>query len=96
MGPKIRVLLPTVQVLIAAALITVNANRKGQVVALATEGDEHVRKVMDHVLTVPPSSDLLSPILDMCAAAVARVPHRRPPWLRCGSATESGQELTVE
>jgi len=39
--------------------------REGVVVALATQGDEHVRKVADHVIEVPPSSDLLSPILEI-------------------------------
>jgi glucosamine--fructose-6-phosphate aminotransferase (isomerizing) len=39
--------------------------REGVVVALATQGDEHVRKIADHVIEVPPSSDLLSPILEI-------------------------------
>jgi glucosamine--fructose-6-phosphate aminotransferase (isomerizing) len=39
--------------------------REGVVVAVATQGDEHVRKVANYVLEVPPSSDLLSPILEI-------------------------------
>jgi len=39
--------------------------REGRVVAVATEGDEHVRKVADYVIEVPPSTDLLSPILEI-------------------------------
>jgi glucosamine--fructose-6-phosphate aminotransferase (isomerizing) len=39
--------------------------REGLVVAVATQGDEHVRKIADHVIEVPPSSDLLSPILEI-------------------------------
>ena len=39
--------------------------REGVVIAVATQGDEHVQKVADHVLWVPPSSDLLSPILEI-------------------------------
>jgi glucosamine--fructose-6-phosphate aminotransferase (isomerizing) len=39
--------------------------REGRVVAVATQGDEHVRKVADYVIEVPPSSDLLSPILEI-------------------------------
>jgi glucosamine--fructose-6-phosphate aminotransferase (isomerizing) len=39
--------------------------REGVVVAVATQGDEHVRKVADHVIEVPPSTDLLSPILEI-------------------------------
>jgi glucosamine--fructose-6-phosphate aminotransferase (isomerizing) len=39
--------------------------REGIVVALATEGDEHVRKVADHVIEIPQTSDLLGPILEI-------------------------------
>jgi glutamine---fructose-6-phosphate transaminase (isomerizing) len=39
--------------------------REGVVVAVATQGDSHVHKVADHVIEVPPSSDLLSPILEI-------------------------------
>ena len=39
--------------------------REGIVVALATQGDEKVRKTADHVIEIPPSLDLLSPILEV-------------------------------
>jgi glutamine---fructose-6-phosphate transaminase (isomerizing) len=37
--------------------------RKGPIIALATEGDKSVRKVADDVIYVPPTLDLLNPIL---------------------------------
>jgi glucosamine--fructose-6-phosphate aminotransferase (isomerizing) len=39
--------------------------REGIVVALVTEGDEEVRKSADHVIEIPPSCDLLAPILEI-------------------------------
>src|SRR5277367_2503777 len=39
--------------------------REGIVVVVATQGDEHVRKVADHVIEIPPTSDLLGPILEI-------------------------------
>jgi glucosamine--fructose-6-phosphate aminotransferase (isomerizing) len=39
--------------------------REGLVVAVATQGDDDVRKMADHVIEVPPSSELLSPILEI-------------------------------
>jgi len=39
--------------------------REGIVVALATQGDEAVRKMADHVIDIPPSAELLSPILEI-------------------------------
>jgi glucosamine--fructose-6-phosphate aminotransferase (isomerizing) len=39
--------------------------RQGLVVALATEGDEEAAKVADHVIEIPASDDLLSPILEI-------------------------------
>jgi len=39
--------------------------REGIVVALASEGDEHVRKMADHVIEIPASSDLVAPILEI-------------------------------
>jgi glutamine---fructose-6-phosphate transaminase (isomerizing) len=39
--------------------------REGIVVVVATQGDEHVRKIANHVIEVPPTSDLLSPILEI-------------------------------
>jgi glucosamine--fructose-6-phosphate aminotransferase (isomerizing) len=39
--------------------------REGIVVAVACEGDEEVRQMADHVLPVPPSDELLLPILEI-------------------------------
>ncbi len=39
--------------------------REGIVVALATEGDEEIRKTADHVVFIPPSHELLAPILEI-------------------------------
>jgi len=39
--------------------------REGVVVALVTEGDQEVRKFADHVIEIPPASDLLAPILEI-------------------------------
>jgi glutamine---fructose-6-phosphate transaminase (isomerizing) len=39
--------------------------REGTVVALATEGDQEVRKSADYVLEIPPAHELLSPILEI-------------------------------
>ncbi len=39
--------------------------REGIVVALVTQGDEEVRKVADHIVEIPPSSELISPILEI-------------------------------
>jgi glucosamine--fructose-6-phosphate aminotransferase (isomerizing) len=39
--------------------------REGIVVAVVTQGDEEVRKVANHVIEIPPSSDLLGPILEI-------------------------------
>ena len=39
--------------------------REGLVVALATEGDEEAAKVADHVIWIPPSDELLAPILEI-------------------------------
>ncbi len=37
--------------------------RKGRVIAIATEGDEDIQKVSDHVIYVPRTIDMLTPIL---------------------------------
>ena len=39
--------------------------RSGQVIALATEGDEEIKEAADHVLYVPPAPEELSPILEI-------------------------------
>jgi len=39
--------------------------REGLVVAVATEGDDEVRKTADHVIEIPASHELLTPILEI-------------------------------
>jgi glutamine---fructose-6-phosphate transaminase (isomerizing) len=39
--------------------------REGIVVAVVTEGDQHVRKAADHIIEVPATDDLLLPILEI-------------------------------
>jgi len=39
--------------------------RSGQVIAVATEGDEEIREAADHVLWIPPAPELLLPILEI-------------------------------
>jgi len=39
--------------------------RSGQVIALATEGDEEIKEAADHVIYVPPAPEELAPILEI-------------------------------
>jgi glucosamine--fructose-6-phosphate aminotransferase (isomerizing) len=39
--------------------------REGHVVAVATEGDTQVRKIADEVIEIPPTPDILAPILEI-------------------------------
>ena len=39
--------------------------RSGKVIAVAIEGDDHIRQLVDHVLYVPSASELLLPVLDV-------------------------------
>ena len=39
--------------------------RSGKVIAVAIEGDERIKQLVDHVLYVPPASELLLPVLDV-------------------------------
>jgi glucosamine--fructose-6-phosphate aminotransferase (isomerizing) len=39
--------------------------REGIVVAVVTQGDDEARKTADHVIEIPPTSELLSPILEI-------------------------------
>ena len=39
--------------------------REGTVVAISTEGDEDARKTADHVIEIPATNELLSPILEI-------------------------------
>jgi glucosamine--fructose-6-phosphate aminotransferase (isomerizing) len=38
-------------------------SRKGQVIAIATEGDDKIKEIADEVIEIPPSLDYLNPIL---------------------------------
>lgn len=37
--------------------------RKGKIIAIVTAGDQHVRKIADHVIEIPKSDDILAPLL---------------------------------
>ena len=39
--------------------------RDGIVIAVVTQGDDKIRKIADHVIEIPPSSELLTPILSI-------------------------------
>jgi glucosamine--fructose-6-phosphate aminotransferase (isomerizing) len=39
--------------------------REGIVIAVVTEGDQMVRKTVDHIIEIPHSHDLLTPILEV-------------------------------
>ena len=39
--------------------------RSGRVIAVATEGDDEIREMADHVVHVPPAPELLAPILEV-------------------------------
>jgi glutamine---fructose-6-phosphate transaminase (isomerizing) len=39
--------------------------RSGQVIALATEGDEEIKEAADHVIYIPPAPEELAPILEV-------------------------------
>ena len=39
--------------------------RNGKVIAIATEGDEAISSIADHVVRVPPAPDLLSPLVSV-------------------------------
>jgi glutamine---fructose-6-phosphate transaminase (isomerizing) len=39
--------------------------RKGKIIAVVTEGDDEIRRLSDHVLTIPESLDLLTPLLSV-------------------------------
>jgi glucosamine--fructose-6-phosphate aminotransferase (isomerizing) len=39
--------------------------REGTVVAIVTQGDELARKTADHIIEIPPTSELLAPILEI-------------------------------
>jgi glutamine---fructose-6-phosphate transaminase (isomerizing) len=39
--------------------------RSGRVIAIAVEGDEHVRQLVEHVIYVPPAPELLLPLIEV-------------------------------
>jgi len=39
--------------------------RQGQVIAIATDGDEEIREAVDHVIYIPPAPELLLPLLEI-------------------------------
>ena len=39
--------------------------RSGKVIAIATEGDEQIAQIVDHVLYLPPAPELLLPVLEV-------------------------------
>jgi glucosamine--fructose-6-phosphate aminotransferase (isomerizing) len=58
--------------------------RGGTVIAIATEGDELVQSMADHVLWVPETPWMLSPAITVIADAAdiaGWIPHRRHPRL---------------
>ena len=65
--------------------------REGRVVSVLTEGDKMSADASDHVIEIPASSDLLSPILAVIPLQLFGLPHRRPPGLRRGSTAQSRQ-----
>ena len=40
-------------------------SRRGPVIAIATQGDERVREMVDELIEIPPSLDYLNPILSV-------------------------------
>ena len=38
-------------------------SRNGKIIAVATEGDDHIARVADDVIYIPPSSTLITPML---------------------------------
>ena len=66
--------------------------RGGPVIAVMCEGDTRVTELADDVITVPAVGDFLQPVYHGPAAATFGVSHRRPPRLRCGQASQSGEE----
>ncbi len=66
--------------------------RGGTVIAVATEGDDLVASLADHVLWVPPCPWYALPCHHRHPIAVAGLPHRRHPWPGRGSAPQPRQE----
>ena len=54
---------PTPRARLTCSFACIGSARGGIVIALATEGDEDIRRKTDHVLYVPACEPLLSPVL---------------------------------
>ena len=65
--------------------------RSGEVIAVATEGDEEIQEAADHVLYRSGGSGRAFANSRNRSAAIAGLSHRGPPRLRRGSAEESGE-----
>ena len=65
--------------------------RSGRVIAIATEGDTHIGQLVESVLFIPARARTAAAHHGSRAAAVARLPHRRAPRMRRGSASQSRQ-----
>ena len=39
--------------------------RSGRVIAIATEGDDHIGQLVEHVICIPPAFELLSPLIEI-------------------------------
>ena len=58
--------------------------RGGKVIAVATEGDTHIRRYSDHVVYVPDALEPLAAAAERGAAAIAGVSRRRRPRVQRG------------
>ena len=66
--------------------------RDGIVISIVTAGDHLAKEASDHIIELPSAPDLLSPMLEICAAPAAGVSHRGTAWLRRGTnRKESGE-----
>ena len=65
--------------------------RSGQVIALATEGDDEIKEAADHVIYIPPAPGGTGSDPRSGPPATARLPHSRPPRLRRRPAEKFGQ-----
>ena len=66
--------------------------RGAEVIAVATEGDAEIGALADHVLEVPRTPELLSPVVVTRAAAAARLPRGHAARLRRRPAAEPREE----
>jgi len=62
------------------------------VIAIATDGDELVQGMADHVLWVPETPWMLSPAITVLPLQFAGLPHCIHPRIGCGPAEEPGKK----